>query len=136
MDLFGFLASLASSLAWPLLAVGAVVVSRPQIRAAPYAADKSLPVGPVKIEFADAGAVAVKLRARTLSPERIVEGRALNDAVLRLETARARDGVTVPTELADSITAFWRQPETLGLRPGGEADVQARRRSDPCYRPT
>lgn len=49
-----------------------------------------------------------------LSDDRIEAELRLYDAILRLQTARKWDGVTVPNTLDERIGVFWRTPEEVG----------------------
>lgn len=71
-----------------------------------------------------AAAAHVRPGSRGLSEERIEAEVALYDAILRLQTAVEWQHVTIPHELDEEIARFWRLPESVGMRPGGEEDVR------------
>jgi hypothetical protein len=63
---------------------------------------------------------------RGLSPERIAAEVELYAAILRLQTARHDfpKAVKVPRDLDADIRRFWHEPESIGMRPGGETGVR------------
>ena len=63
---------------------------------------------------------------RGLSDARIAAELELYEAILRLQKARHDfpKAVRVPGELDADIRRFWAEPESIGMRAGGEDDVR------------
>ena len=129
MDWLAFFASLAASaasVAWPVTVGILAYLFRDRLRALLSRPVQRLKLGPFELLFeAQAAAAKLLLAERGLSRDRIEVEAALYDAVLRLQSARALEGVQIPPDLEAEITRFWQQPESIGMRPGGEADVSA-----------